>query len=742
MSPQSALRTLLEERNRETGIAAIGAVPWGTHLCLFYETKQDLFDVLVPYFKAGLANNEFCIWVTSPPLSEKEAEKALREAVPNFTQYLESGQIAIVPHTELYLKDGVSNLHRVLNTWLDKLNLALAEGYDGMRVTGNLAWLEEQDWTNFISYGKRVNSVIGKYHMLALCTFPLAKWGASEVVDVMGNHQFTLRKQAGDWVVIGGPGRKQVRQALRESQEKYRKLFAMSPVGITTLDMKGVITSCNPAVYRVGGYSEGELVGKHFTKIAPVRLRDIPKFLRVFSSIIRGKVPQPFVVEYHCKDGTTGWSEIHVSLLKEGRRKLGIQVIQRDITEHKRVEETAWQSDKKYRKLFGHMLNGFVYCKILLDENNQPIDFIHLKVNDAWERLSGLKREDVIGKRITEVIPGIKKSKTDLISIYGKVALTGKETKFELCFEPLKKWFAVSVYSPQEEYFIAVFEDITELKRVGETVAAVALRGRLTSLQKEFLKSGLEGFKDREIIELLLLSPDLSPRECTKLTKQVAEQFKTLRQLVAASPEELRQAGVTPHGIIHIKFVREIATEILKRRITDQPNYKSSKEIMDYLNYAMRDLKKEVFKVIYLNNRNQIIDTEDLFEGTLESIPIRPREIVEGVVEHKAAALIFAHNHPTGEPTPSRSDKQLTRDLVFIGNILQIKVLDHVIIGENTYFSFADDGLIRKYEDNFLNLKMRGVFDIGVGYGKKLPAVFIPLLPAIYLTEEAVVRFL
>ena len=358
---------------------------------------------------------------------------------------------------------------------------------------------------------------------------------------------------------------KQAEEALRESEEKYRELLTLSPVGITTLDMKGVITSCNPTVYDVGGYSEGELIGKHFTKIAPLRLRDIPKFLRVFSSIIRGKVPQPFVVTYTRKDGTTGWTEIHASLLKEGGKKLGVQVIQKDITERKRTEEdfenifnlspdmmgvftaegrlikanrswetilgykteellemgwvklihpddieqtnnevekqlkgspvvnfvnrykckdgsyrtlewqatfaqegivhaiarditeqkcvgeAAWQSDEKYRKLFGNMLDGFAYYRILLDEDNQPIDYVYLEVNNAWERLTRLKKEDVIGKRITEVIPGIKKSKTDLISIYGKVALTGEKTEFELYFKPFKKWFTVSVYSPQKE---------------------------------------------------------------------------------------------------------------------------------------------------------------------------------------------------------------------------------------------------------------------------------------------------
>ena len=121
----------------------------------------------------------------------------------------------------------------------------------------------------------------------------------------------------------------------------------------------------------------------------------------------------------------------------------------------------------------------------------------------------------------------------------------------------------------------------------------------------------------------------------------------------------------------------------------------------------MRDLKKEVFKVIYLNSQNQIIDIADLFEGTIESTPVHPREIIEAAIKHNAVFLIFVHNHPSGDPEPSKSDKQLTRDLVFIGNVTQIKALDHIIIGENRYFSFADAGLIKKYEDDFLNIRIR-----------------------------------
>ncbi len=236
--------------------------------------------------------------------------------------------------------------------------------------------------------------------------------------------------------------------------------------------------------------------------------------------------------------------------------------------------------------------------------------------------------------------------------------------------------------------------------------------GHRKRLRERFVKGGLAGFHDYEIIELLL-SLGTPRRDCKRQAKEAITRFKTMRGVLEASLEDLQQIdGIGPHSAFGIKLVQEVAREFLKEKIIDKPVYKSSREIFDYLYHSMRDLKKEVFKVIYLNRRSQIIDTVDLFEGTLDDIPIRPREIIESAIKYNAAALIFVHNHPSGDPTPSRSDKQLTRDLVFVGYILQIKVSDHIIIGENRYFSFADEGLIEKYEDNFQNLRIRGVFDI------------------------------
>jgi PAS domain S-box-containing protein len=134
--------------------------------------------------------------------------------------------------------------------------------------------------------------------------------------------------------------------------------------------------------------------------------------------------------------------------------------------ERKRAEEALLRSEQHYRSLFENMLDGFAYCKMLFDDRGRPIDFIYLEVNSAFEGLTGL--ENVVGKKITEVIPGIKESYPELFEIYGRVALTGQPEKFEIDFKPLKAWFSISVYSMEREYFAAVFDNITERKRAEE----------------------------------------------------------------------------------------------------------------------------------------------------------------------------------------------------------------------------------------------------------------------------------
>ncbi|MBF0287558.1 MAG: PAS domain S-box protein [SAR324 cluster bacterium] len=132
------------------------------------------------------------------------------------------------------------------------------------------------------------------------------------------------------------------------------------------------------------------------------------------------------------------------------------------------VKQQLLLNEKKYRLLFEKNLDAYAFHQIIIDENNQPIDYVFLEINENFEKFTGLKKEEVIGKRITTIIPGIEKTYTDLIHTYGEVALHGGQKRFDLYFEPWEKWYTVSVYSPEKKYFVVIFEDITESKQAAE----------------------------------------------------------------------------------------------------------------------------------------------------------------------------------------------------------------------------------------------------------------------------------
>jgi DNA repair protein RadC len=233
-------------------------------------------------------------------------------------------------------------------------------------------------------------------------------------------------------------------------------------------------------------------------------------------------------------------------------------------------------------------------------------------------------------------------------------------------------------------------------------------QGHRKRLRDKFLASGLSGFHDYEIVELLL-SLGTPRRDCKLPAKEAIKRFETLRGVLEAPIAELEKIeGIGPYNAFGIKLVQEVAREFLRAKIIDKPYYSSSQEIFDYLYHAMRGLKTEIFKVIYLTSQNQVIDTADLSEGTVNGSAVAPRQVIEGAIRHNAAALVFVHNHPSGNPQPSPSDMSLTRELVYAGKVMLIKVLDHIIIGENRYYSFAGEGLIEEYEMDYLNLKLRG----------------------------------
>lgn len=231
--------------------------------------------------------------------------------------------------------------------------------------------------------------------------------------------------------------------------------------------------------------------------------------------------------------------------------------------------------------------------------------------------------------------------------------------------------------------------------------------GHRKRLREKFLKSGFSGFHDYEIIELLL-TIGRPVRDVKTPAKEAIRRFKNLRGLLEAPFEDIQKIKeIGPQSAFVIKFVQAVSREFLKEKSLEKPVCNSSREIYDYFYASMRDLKKEMIKLVYLDSQNRIIDIQDFAQGTVDSSVVYPREVMEGAIKCHAVSLVLVHNHPSGNPEPSESDRELTRNLVYTGSTMQIKILDHIIIGDNKYYSFAGEGLIEKCELEILDLKER-----------------------------------
>jgi len=227
--------------------------------------------------------------------------------------------------------------------------------------------------------------------------------------------------------------------------------------------------------------------------------------------------------------------------------------------------------------------------------------------------------------------------------------------------------------------------------------------GHRERLRQRFLDGGVERFSDEDIIEFLLTLG--TPRVDTRLpAREALEKFRSISNVISAPIQELLKIkGIGEKNALYLKFVHDVASRYLKDRIINETcsNFNSSKNVFDYLFHSMRDLEREVFRILYLNQKNVLIKDEDLFAGDLTSSAVYPREIMKNAIKNNAASLIVVHNHPSGDPTPSSHDCSLTRNIVWASRLIGIRVLDHIIIGNNIYYSFADENHIRKFEDEY-----------------------------------------
>ncbi len=219
--------------------------------------------------------------------------------------------------------------------------------------------------------------------------------------------------------------------------------------------------------------------------------------------------------------------------------------------------------------------------------------------------------------------------------------------------------------------------------------------GHRKRLKARFIQAGLEAFQDYEVVELILTYA-LAGKDTKPLAKDLLRTFGSLRGIVETPFEELKKVkGVGEHSALLFKLIKAASERYLRDRVLHSQNVITSPgDVVTYCQSKMGRLKDEQFRMIYLNTRNQVIEEEVLQEGTVDQTVVYPRKVMERALRLKATALILVHNHPGGSPYPSPEDRELTRTLAQAAKNLQIKVHDHLIIGQDGHFSFLENNLL------------------------------------------------
>jgi hypothetical protein len=187
----------------DCGLTGIKAIPYGLHMCHFYEKREELAATLVPYFVAGLQKNERCIWITAEPLDVRAAEAELAGSGVNVPAMVRRGSLLIRDHSEWY---GGGDADTIIGRWLYEERRALDDGYVGLRIAGNTSFLKPVDWSAFMDYERRVDETFASQRIVTLCSYLVDRRAATDVLDVARRHSCTLERPDEGWQLLTARG--------------------------------------------------------------------------------------------------------------------------------------------------------------------------------------------------------------------------------------------------------------------------------------------------------------------------------------------------------------------------------------------------------------------------------------------------------------------------------------------------------------------------------------------------------
>ena len=473
---------------RKTGIDILGDIPWGTHFCQFYETKEDLLELLVPFFKAGLEHNEYCLWIIADPMTVDDAVHALKKIVPHFQQYIEKKSIEILPYMDWFMTTGKFHAKQISNAWIGKLDEALARGYDGMRVNGNESWLERNGWDNFMEYERGLHKIFKSRRIIGLCTYPLSVADGGMVLDVAHAHEAVIAKRKGHWEILEHPEMKKlkgelqqrgdepeqrvaertselaklVRQLKQEVDERkkaeeqikrqieltneiidtrrqaedelrlaYQRLsyhVANTPLGVIEWDKDLFITRWSGQAEKIFGWKASEAVGKNIygPDFPLIYAEDKPRVEKIINELTGERVNRNFSLNRNYrKDGSVIYCEWYNSVLRDEKENMITMLsLTHDVTDRKNAEEKLNESYQQIRSLTEHLQN--------IREEERA--YIAREIHDELGQQLTVMKMDIswLSKKIVAEDHAVKERIQDLIEILDATVQAVRKISYEL----------------------------------------------------------------------------------------------------------------------------------------------------------------------------------------------------------------------------------------------------------------------------------------------------------------------
>lgn len=213
-------------------------------------------------------------------------------------------------------------------------------------------------------------------------------------------------------------------------------------------------------------------------------------------------------------------------------------------------------------------------------------------------------------------------------------------------------------------------------------------------LRERFRKTGADGMHDYELLELLLTF-SIPRRDVKPVAKKLISEFGGLPGVLDADRKKLEElSGVGSMSATLIRLVKELYSTYLAENMKKGDLLSSPEAVLKFVRVRLSGMTNEAFMVIYLNVKNEVIDYTLLHEGTVDNVAVYPRRIIESALSRNSAGIVLVHNHPSGNPGPSREDRALTSEIADVAKTLDIRVLDHIIVGKDGYYSFMEQGLL------------------------------------------------